>query len=50
MAKPIEENPIIKGKAAKQFKEMFLTKTAPSPERIERNKKDVETYQSAMVD
>ena len=49
MAKPIRDNPVIRGKAAKQFKEMFLTKTAPSPKRVEQNKKDVETYQSAMA-
>lgn len=50
MAKPIKENPTIKGKAAKQFKEIFLTKSAPSPERAKQNKRDVETYRSAMRD
>ena len=49
MAKPIKENPIIKGKAAKQFREMFLTKSAPSPERVEQNKRDVKTFLSAKV-
>ncbi len=49
MAKPIIDNPVIKGKAAKQFKAMFLAKSTPSPERVEQNKKDVETYMVSMV-
>ena len=46
MAKPIKGNPIIRGRAAKQFKNMFLSKSYPSPERVEQNKKDVEVFLS----
>uniref|UniRef100_A0A6M3LW13 Uncharacterized protein n=1 Tax=viral metagenome TaxID=1070528 RepID=A0A6M3LW13_9ZZZZ len=49
MAKPIVQNPTIKGKAAKQFAKMFLCKSAPSPERIRQNKKDIEVYLSTTV-
>lgn len=47
MAKPIEGNPVIKGKAARNFRKMFLSKTTPSPESVERNKRDIETFLSA---
>ena len=50
MAKPIRDNPTIRGKAAKQFKKMFLTESTPGPERVEQNKRDVETYLSAKAD
>ena len=43
----IKDNPVITGKAAKQFEKMFLTNSVPSPERVEQNKKDVATYLSA---
>jgi len=46
MAKPIKGNPIIRGRAAKQFKSMFLSKSDPSPERVEQNKKDIEVFLS----
>ena len=47
MAKPIKDNPVIRGKAARQFREMFLAKTAPSPKRVEQNKKDIEIYMAS---
>jgi len=46
MAKPIMQNPTIKGKAAKEFLRLFLSKATPSPERLEQNKKDIELYHS----
>jgi len=49
MAKPIKDNPIIRGKAARQFRAMFLTKSTPSPERVEQHKRDVKTFLDAMV-
>ncbi len=50
MAKPIRDNPTLRGKAAKRFEKMFLTESAPDPKRVEQNKKDIETYVSAKVD
>jgi len=50
MAKPLKDNPVIKGKAAKQFKAMFLTKSTPSLERVKQNKMDVETFLLAKID
>ena len=49
MAKPIRDNPTIQGKAAKQFEEMFLSASTPSPERVKQNKRDVKTFLSAKV-
>jgi len=46
MAKPIEGNPVIKGRSARRFRKMFLSKTTPSPESVERNKKDIEVYRA----
>ncbi len=48
MGKPNVIEPVITGKAAKQFEKMFLTNSVPSPERVEQNKKDVATYLSAL--
>lgn len=50
MAKPIKDNPIIRGKAAKQLRKMILSRAVPSAGRVEQNKKDIETYMSAIVD
>ena len=50
MANPVRDNPTLRGKAAKQFEKMFLTKSTPDPKRVEQNKKDIETYLSAKVD
>ena len=44
MAQPIRDNPVIRGRAAKQFRRMFLSKSDPSKETVERNKKDVELF------
>jgi len=49
MVKPIKDNPIIKGKAAKKFKIMFLNESAPNQEKIEQNKKDVQAFLSARM-
>jgi hypothetical protein len=46
MAKPIMQNPTITGKAAKEFSKLFLHKTTPSAEKLERNRKDIELYRS----
>lgn len=50
MAKPIKDNPTIRGKAAKQVRKMIISHVAPSAKRVEQNKKDIETYMSSMVD
>ncbi|MDA0264125.1 MAG: hypothetical protein O3A93_13045 [Chloroflexi bacterium] len=47
MAKPITENPVLRGKAAKKFKEMFLLNTKPDPEKIKRHKEDVEVFRQS---
>ena len=44
MAKPIKENPILRGKAAKQFDQMFLSNAKPDPEKVVRHKNDVKVY------
>jgi hypothetical protein len=49
MAKPIIQNPIIRGKAAKEFAKMFLSKTQITQEKQERNKSDVQLYHSVMT-
>ena len=48
MAKPIRQNPTIRGKAAKEFSKLFLSGTALTQAKLERNKKDVELYHSAI--
>jgi len=50
MANPIKGNPVIRGRAARQFKKMFLAESTPSPERVEQNKRDVKTFLSAKAD
>ena len=50
MAKPIKDNPIIRGKAARQLRRMLFSNVAPSPERVEQNKRDVETYMASTAD
>ena len=49
MAKPIKENPVLRGKAAKQFSKLFLSDTKPDPEKVERHKKDVEVFRQATA-
>lgn len=49
MAKPIMQNPTIRGKAAKEFSKLFLRESTPSPEKLERNRKDVELYRSVKA-
>ncbi len=49
MAKPIMQNPTIKGKAAKEFSRLFLSETTPSLEKLERNRKDIELYRSVKI-
>lgn len=48
MAKAIMQNPTIKGRAAKKFSEMFLSKDTLSSKKAEQNKKDLELYRSAI--
>lgn len=48
MAKPIKQNPTIRGKAAKEYSRMFLSGTMLTKEKLERNKKDVELYRSVI--
>jgi len=50
MAKPIMQNPTIRGKAAKEFSKLFLSRTTLTQEKLERNKKDVELYRSVIKD
>ena len=49
MAKPIKENPVLRGKAAKQFNKLFLSDAQRDPEKIERHKKDVDVFRRATV-
>ena len=44
MAKPIKENPVLQGKAARKFDQMFVSNSKPDPEKIERHKKDVDVF------
>jgi len=48
MAKPIIQNPIIRGKAAKEFSRLLLSGAAVTKEKTERNRKDVEIYRYAI--
>ncbi len=50
MAKPIKDNPVVRGKAARQLRSIILSRTTPSAERIEQNKKDIELYITSKVD
>jgi len=50
MAKPIKDNPVIRGKAAGQIRKMVLCDAVPSAKRIEQNKKDIKAYMSAIAD
>ncbi len=50
MAKPIIQNPTLRGKAAKEFSRIFLGTTTLTYEKLERNKKDVELYRSVIKD
>jgi len=49
MAKPIISNPVLKGKVAKEFSKIFLSKEVPSPERAKQNKKDIGVFLSTKV-
>ena len=49
MAKPIKHNPALQGKAAEQFREMFLTNSKPDTKKTEQHKKDIETYRATKV-
>ena len=48
MAKPILQNPIIRGKAAKEFTKLFPGESKLTPEKMERNKRDIELYLSIV--
>ena len=48
MAKPIEANPILRGKAAKEFRE-YLAKAKPDVAKAERNRHDTEIYNKVKV-
>jgi len=50
MAKPIIENPTIKGRAAKEFAKQFLTKSeSSSKEKTQQHRKDIEVFLSNKV-
>jgi len=49
MAKPILNNPIIRGKQVKEFSKLFLCKTIPSPGRVKQNEKDIKVFLSAKL-
>ncbi|MHB8105207.1 MAG: hypothetical protein ACYDG5_06680 [Dehalococcoidales bacterium] len=49
MAKPIIQNPTIRGKAAKEFSKLFLSKTPITQEKQERNRNDVHLYHSIIT-
>ncbi len=46
MAKPIIPNPVLRGKAAREFDRRFLSNTKLDPAKAKRNKKDLELYRS----
>ena len=50
MAKPIKDNPIIRGKVARRVRKMVLSHATPSADRVKQNKKDIEIYMASTVD
>ncbi len=49
MAKPIRPDPILKGKAAREFERKFIVNPQPDPERAQREKAAQEVYGSTKV-
>ncbi len=49
MAKPIESDPTLRGKAAKRFIERFLTNAKCDPGKAERDKAALDVYQKMRV-
>lgn len=50
MAKPIKDNPVTKGKAAKKIREMVIHDAVPSADRKKQNRKDIQVYLSAKAE
>jgi hypothetical protein len=46
MTRTIIYNPVLRGKAAREFKKTFILNAKLDPEKIERNKRDVALYRA----
>lgn len=46
MAKPIEADPILRGKVARDFEKKFVLNTKPDPDKVKRNEQDLAFYRA----
>ncbi len=49
MAKPIESDPTLRGKAAKRFVSQYLTNVKHDPDKAKRDRKAQDVYQNMRV-
>ncbi len=49
MAKPIKADPILRGRDAREFYNIFLKNARLDPAKAERNKKNAELYRNTPV-